>query len=257
MPLRSDETSDTVVLPALTVENVEEGMTELPKNARSTAYTLGIKTDDANFALPQDYITKQLTITPHKVTVSGLDGSRVYGTETQNKNSLWKLADGSSFCNGENGSSFISVKIVDGNNNEIVKSTGVGEYSVIPYLNGTSGSSNYTLEVSANGTFIIEARQITVSLKENLSSVYGTTVTLDNAYTVTWANGSPDESWLADDDGVEDVFTLSSPATDANASEGSYAVIVTVVTNGNYTVTGGGVYENKYTITNAEFTATA
>ena len=91
MPLRSDETSDTVVLPALTVENVEEGMTELPKNARSTAYTLGIKTDDANFALPQDYITRQLTITPHKVIVSGLDGSRVYGTETQNKNSFWTL----------------------------------------------------------------------------------------------------------------------------------------------------------------------
>ena len=257
MPLRSDETSDTVGLPVLKVENVEEGMTELPKNARSTAYTLGIKTDDANFALPKDYITKQLTITPHKVTVSGLDGSRVYGTETQNQNSLWKLADGSSFCNREDGSSFISVKIVDGKNNEIVKSTGVGEYSVIPYLNDTSGSSNYTLEVSANGTFIIEARQITVSLKENLSSVYGTTVTLDNAYTVTWANGSPDESWLADDDRVEDVFTLSSLATEHNASEGSYAVTVTVVTNGNYTVTGGGVYGNKYTITNAEFTATA
>lgn len=220
----------------------------------------------------KDYLrSASLTILQREITVSATTPStnHIYGdaidaaTEKQ-----FTIAETDTVAQAAR--AFIVVKIwkVEGANKTEVTShlTPTGTYSIIPEFTNAGGAKNYKFKTDpAVGTFTVDPRPITVAVKSDLSSVYGSAVDKlgdvtgsalkSDVYTITYTG---DDAKTAIPDGEKAlIFSTLAKKGDVVASStaavGDYTIALDTAadkTNANYTVTLAAEH-TTYTITPA------
>lgn len=258
--INGDDTKDN---PQITLNFVETDV----KNAGS--YTLTAKAGNGNYKV-ETLVNGSFTITRRPVTATLQNGSGYYGEALPSLNTLVRLeaADADrGLIQGESLdlSSYITV-------GQAGSTANAGDYPVSAPQNPVN-EGNYAVTFTGSGTYTIQSRPITVTIKDQ-SSDYGcaivsginsgsgsTPATEDTHYTVALGSGSGlTGSAMVNDDTLTVVLTTTATSS---SDVGSYAITgAATIDDGNsgnnYAVTflgeGGTQNQAAYTIEKADLT---
>ena len=228
-------------------------------------YALKVTTTTGNYNVI--IVTEAGETAEHKlvITIPELDKTQ-YKVKTNLKRQYELGADGQGVALGESdllnatavadGNNNISITWTDANGNKIPVPSDVGTYNweltVTKKIGGSQETYTYAGEFTANGSFTIEKRRITVSLKESVGFTYDDgkahVITKENL-TAKDADGNADEFI----DLISDTITYllnGTPCTDMT-NAGGYTVVLEFVDSPNYELVNnvGTVYVKAKPIT--------
>lgn len=226
-------------------------------------YALKVTTTTGNYNV---IIVTETGVEPELViTIPELDKTQ-YKVKTNLKRQYELGADGQGVALGESdllnatavadGNNNISIIWKDANGNEIPAPSDVGTYNwaltVTKKIGGSQTTYTYAGEFTANGSFTIEQRKITVSLKESVGFTYDDgkehVITKDDL-TAKDADGNADEFIALISDNI--TYLLNGTSCDDMTDAGGYTVVLEFVDSPNYELVNnvGTVYVKAKPIT--------
>ena len=227
------------------------------------SYALKVTTTTGNYNVI--IVTEAGAETAHSlvITIPELDKTQ-YKVKTNLKRQYELGADGQGVALGESdllnatavadGSNTISITWKDANGNEIPAPSNVGTYNwELTVTKKIGGSQTYTYagEFTANGSFTIEKRRITVSLKESVGFTYDgeAHVIKKENLTAKDADGNADEFIALISDTI--TYLLNGTSCTDMTNAGGYTVVLEFVDSPNYELVNnvGTVYVKAKPIT--------
>lgn len=239
---------------ALENTDVPTGSYELKVITTTGNYNVIIVTEEGDTAAHELVITiPKLDTTQYKVKTNlkrqyelGADGQGVALGESDLLNATAVADD----------NNIINITWKDANGDEIPAPTDVGTYNweltVTKKIGGSQTTYTYAGEFTANGSFTIEKRKITVSLKESVGFTYDDgkahVITKENL-TAKDADGNADEFIALISDNI--TYLLNGTSCDDMTDAGGYTVVLEFVDSPNYELVNnvGTVYVKAKPIT--------